>query len=56
MPSWYMNLEWGQLGPIRLLTPLESNSEVDLTFYYILFISTPNCDPFEALDSWLPKI
>ena len=46
-----MNLEWGQLGLIRLLTPLESNSEVDLTFHYILFVSILNCDLFEVLDS-----
>ena len=51
MPSWYMNLEWGQLGLIGLLTPLESNSEVDLTFHYILFVSILNCDLFEVLDS-----
>ena len=23
---------------------------------HISLISTPNCDPFKALDSWLPKI
>ena len=33
MPSWYMSLERGPLGPIGILTFLESNSEVDSTFH-----------------------
>ena len=31
--SWYMSSKWGPLGPIRVLALLESNFEVNLTFY-----------------------
>ena len=29
MPSWYMSSNRGALGPIGVLTPLESNFEID---------------------------
>ena len=34
MPTRYLSLERGPLGPIGVLAPLESNSEVDSTSHY----------------------
>ena len=34
MPTRYMSLKQGPLGPIGILTPLESNSKVDSTSHY----------------------
>ena len=34
MPTKYISSEWGPLGPIQVVTPLKSNSEVDLTSHY----------------------
>ena len=34
MPPRYVSLEWGPMGPIRVLAPLKYNVEVDSTSYY----------------------
>ena len=34
MPTKYISLEWGQLGPIGVVAPLKSNSKVDLTSHF----------------------